>query len=258
MVEGTEVDGRKVSFRRESGDTPTLVCIHGSADNHHAYDRLFAELTDVARIAVDSPGRLGTEGPPLDNVSALAAFVSGFVEAEVKGDYIVVGHSVGGAVAIEHALMGSSERLKGVVLLATGARLRVHPAILHLFERLTATRTPPDPTPGLFQPGADPALIAEVTEVLHMTPPATGLADWTASNAFDRMQEVTNIAVPALIIAGTVDALTPPKYAEYLHAHIPRSKLLVLEGAGHMFPIERAAEVAEAIRGFLSEQPDPG
>jgi pimeloyl-ACP methyl ester carboxylesterase len=78
------------------------------------------------------------------------------------------------------------------------------------------------------------------------------LADWTAANHFDRMNDVGNIAVPALIITGTADLLTPPKYAEYLHAQIPRSELLVLEGAGHMFTMERAAEVAAAIRLFLS------
>ena len=46
--------------------------------------------------------------------------------------------------------------------------------------------------------------------------------------------------------------LTPPKYAEYLRAKIPQSKLLILEGAGHTFPMERAPEVAKAIRAFLS------
>ena len=252
MVDGAEIDGCKVSFRREPGEAPTLVCIHGSADNHHSYDRLFAELSGVACIAVDSPGRLGSEGPPLASVSALAAFVSRFVEAEVEGDYVVVGHSLGGATAIEHAVTTPPERLKGLALLATGGRLRVHPMILQLFEQLAASGTPAKPTPGLFQPGADLALIEETKEILRQTPPATGLTDWTAANAFDRMQEVTDIRVPALIIAGTADALTPQKYAQYLHAHIPRSELLMLEGAGHMFPMERAAEVAMAIRGFLS------
>jgi pimeloyl-ACP methyl ester carboxylesterase len=66
------------------------------------------------------------------------------------------------------------------------------------------------------------------------------------------MSDVGNIAVPALIITGTADLLTPPKYAEYLHTQIPRSELLILEGAGHMFLMERADEVARAIRTFLS------
>jgi pimeloyl-ACP methyl ester carboxylesterase len=66
----------------------------------------------------------------------MEAFLSRFIESEVEGDYLVVGHSLGGGVAIEHALASPSERLKGIVLLATGARLRVHPMILQLFEQV--------------------------------------------------------------------------------------------------------------------------
>jgi len=253
VVERTEVDGRSVSFRREPGDQPTLVCIHGSADNHHGYDRLLAALPGLARVAIDSPGRLGSEGPPLESVPALAALVSRVVETQVEGDYVLVGHSVGGAIAIEHALTTSSGRLKGLVLLATGARLRVQPMILKLFEQLAESGTPPEPVPALFEPGSDPAIVEEAREILHQTPPATGLADWSAADRFDRMDDVASIAVPALIIAGTADPLTPPKYAEYLRAQIPQSELLILEGAGHTFPMERAPEVAEAIRAFLSK-----
>lgn len=251
MVKTAVVGGRTVGYRREPGTEPTLVCIHGSADNHHAYDRLFRALAGVARIAIDSPGRLSSEGPPLSSVAEHATFVSRFVEAFVQGDYVAIGHSVGGAIAIEHALATSSARLKGLVLLASGARLRVHPAILRLFEQLTESGTPAGPTPGLFQDDADPALFEEATRILNETPPATGLADWRAADGFDRMTDVANIRVPTLIIAGATDRLTPPKYGEYLNAQIPTSQLVILEGAGHMFPMERAPEVAQAIRTFM-------
>ena len=65
------------------------------------------------------------------------------------------------------------------------------------------------------------------------------------------MANAKDIHVPALIIAGTNDALTPPKYAEYLAATIPNNELHVFEGAGHMLVMERAAEVAELIQSFL-------
>lgn len=252
MVETTKVNGRTLSFRREPGRGPTLVLVHGSADNHHSYDRLVAALPDVARVAVDSPGRLGSEGPPASGVPELTEVISGFIDAEVEGDYVAAGHSLGGAVAIEHALVRASPRLKGIVLLATGARLRVHPMILKLFEQLTESGTPPGPTPGLFEPGSDPGLVAEIKEILRLTPPASGLADWTAANSFNRMSDVANISIPALMIAGTSDSLTPPKYAEYLAAQIPQSELLILEGAGHVLPMERADEVSRAICTFLA------
>jgi pimeloyl-ACP methyl ester carboxylesterase len=227
-----------------------LVCIHGSADNHHAYDRLLDALPDRARYAINLPGRAGTDGPPLRTTAEMEAFLSRFIEAEVEGDYVVAGHSVGGAVAIEHALASPPERLKGLVLLATGARLRVHPMILKLLEQASESGELPPLPPGLYEQGVDSDLVDEAAKARELTPIDTGGADWRAANSFDRMQSVKDIEVPALIIAGTEDSLTPPKYAEYLASHIAENELHVFEGAGHMLMMERAADVSEAIEAF--------
>ena len=66
------------------------------------------------------------------------------------------------------------------------------------------------------------------------------------------MQDLNDIRIPALVIAGTNDALTPPKYAEYLAANILENELHIIEGAGHMLVMERVPEVSEAIQGFMS------
>ena len=250
MVGSRRIDGRTVTFRHEPGRAPTLVCLHGSADNHHVYDRLLDALPGHDRYALNLPGRAGGDGPPLRTAAEIERFLSRFLESEVEGDYVIAGHSLGGAVAIEHALASPSERLKGLVLLATGARLRVHPIILKLFEQAATSGDLPPLPPGLYQDGADPSLIAEALKHRELTPIETGGTDWRAADSFDRMQEVKDIKVPALIMAGTEDALTPPKYAEYLAANIAKNELHVLEGAGHMFPMERPTEVSEAIDGF--------
>jgi pimeloyl-ACP methyl ester carboxylesterase len=250
LVETRLVAGRTVTFRRDGGRGPALVCIHGSADNHHAYDRLFDAMANRARYAINLPGRAGTGGPPLRTVAEMETFLSHFIKAEVEGDYVVAGHSLGGAVAIEHALASPSERLKGLVLLATGARLRVHPMILQLFEQAAASDELPPSPPGFHEPGVDPKLLDEAAKARELTPTASGSADWRAANSFDRMGDVHGIQVPALIIAGTEDSLTPPKYAEYLGGHISQNDLHVIDGAGHMFMMERAAEVSEAVERF--------
>ena len=251
MVETRQIDGHAVTFRYDEGKGPSLICIHGSADNHHAYDRLLDALPHRARYAINLPGRAGTEGPPLGTVAEMEQFLSRFIESEVEGNYLVVGHSLGGGVAIEHALASPSERLKGIVLLATGARLRVHPMILQLFEQVAKTGELPPLPPGLYEQDVDPAIVEEAATARELTPIETGGTDWRAADGFDRMANAKDIHVPALIIAGTNDALTPPKYAEYLAATIPDNELHVFEGAGHMLIMERAAEVAELIQSFL-------
>ena len=251
MVETREIGGRSVTFRYDTGKGPALVCIHGSADNHHTYDRLLDALPNRARYAINLPGRAGTDGPPLRTAAEMEGFLSRFIETEVEGDYVVAGHSLGGAVAIEHALASPSERLKGIVLLATGARLRVHPMILQLFELAVESGTHPPLPPGFYEQGVDAGLVDEAARARELTPVETGGADWQADDSFDRMQDIGDVGVPALIMVGTNDWLTPPKYAEYLAAHIPESELRVIRGAGHMLIMERVAELSEAIARFL-------
>ena len=248
MVERRQIDGRAVTFRHEPGTGPALVCVHGSADNHHVYDRLVDAMPGRDRYAINLPGRAGTDGPALGTAAEMEAFLSRFLESEVQGDYLIVGHSLGGGVAIEHALSSPSERLAGIVLLATGARLRVHPMILQLFEQAaTSGATLPPLPPGLSEQAADPDLIAAASTHRELTPIETGGTDWKAANSFDRMQDLASIRVPALIVAGTEDALTPVKYARYLAAQIPDNELHILQGAGHMLVTERATEIAGLI-----------
>ena len=179
-----------MTFRHEPGTGPALVCVHGSADNHHVYDRLFDAMPGRDRYAINLPGRAGTDGPALGGAADMEAFLSRFLESEVKGEYLVVGHSLGGGVAIEHASSSRSERLAGIVLLATGARLRVHPTILELFQQAATSGAaiPPVP-PGLYEQGADPELIAAALKQRQLTSIQTGAADWEAADAFDRLQD---------------------------------------------------------------------
>lgn len=231
-------------------EAPSLVCVHGSAGNHHVYDRLLDAMPDRVRYAVDLPGRLGTDGPALETVAELEEFLAAFIDSEVDGDYVVVGHSLGGAVAIEHALVSNPDRLKGLVLMATGARLRVHPMILQITEQAEKSGVRPALPPGFHEDGVDPVIVEDAARALERTPIATGASDWRAANAFDRMQDLDRVQVPALVLVGSTDALTPPKYAEHLAQHIPKSTLQVFEGASHSLMIDRAQEVSEAIDDF--------
>ncbi|MGB8224697.1 MAG: alpha/beta hydrolase [Polyangiales bacterium] len=256
MVETHRIGGREVAFRHEPGRAPTLICVHGSAENHHVYDRLLEALGRSGgrnRYAINLPGRAGSDGPLLRSVAEMQEFLARFIKSEVTGDYLIVGHSLGGGVAIEHAVATRSERLKGIVLLGSGARLRVLPLILQIFEQASKSGERPPLPAGAFEPGADPALVADAIVAREGTSIETGAADWRAADRFDRMQDLARIRVPALIVAGRNDTLTPPKYAEYLAAKIPHAELHIIEGAGHMFLMERPADVARWIEEFVGE-----
>jgi pimeloyl-ACP methyl ester carboxylesterase len=76
--------------------------------------------------------------------------------------------------------------------------------------------------------------------------------DWMACNGFDRMSDVERIMAPTLVICGTDDRLTPPKYSQYLHEKIRNSKLVVIPGAGHSVMLEQHGAFNEALEVFLA------
>ena len=131
------------------GVAPVFLC-HGAGGDAGSMAALARELEDVHGVParpLSYPGRADMAGPPRESVAALAEFVRERVEAEL-GDlaqpHVVLGHSMGGAVAIEYGL-GAPAGLRALVLVSTGARLRVHPSILAaLAWSLTSGRGPAD------------------------------------------------------------------------------------------------------------------
>jgi 3-oxoadipate enol-lactonase len=195
-----------------------LVLVHGAGCDHHVFDALRAALSDDV-IAIDLPGRGDSRPPCTTAAEAARAVVADVARRGLRlEDAIVVGHSYGGAVAIECALSSSPA---GLVLISTGARLRVRPELL----------------------AANPRESALVSA-------ETATADWRAADAFDRMTDVERIAVPTLVIGGEHDDRTPPKYARYLAAKIPGAQLQLLGAAGHMCIVDDVPRVADAIEAF--------
>jgi pimeloyl-ACP methyl ester carboxylesterase len=100
---------------------------------------------------------------------------------------------------------------------------------------------------------APPQLIEDgVTQMLKCRPEVLH-GDFSACDKFDAMKEVEKIDLPALIVCGEDDALTPVLYSQFLHSRIKGSKLEVLPNAGHMVMMESAQAFNEKVRKFIEE-----
>jgi len=75
--------------------------------------------------------------------------------------------------------------------------------------------------------------------------------DFNCCDKFNLMDRVKLINVPALIICGSDDLLTPPKYSTYLHNEIRGSELVIIHDAGHMVMVEKPEKTNKAIQDFL-------
>jgi pimeloyl-ACP methyl ester carboxylesterase len=97
-----------------------------------------------------------------------------------------------------------------------------------------------------------PEVAARVREMmLSMKPQGTAAALRGMAAREDHTKLLPQINVPALIIVGSEDAITPPDVSEAMQREISNSRLEIIEGAGHVSNLERPAEFNRAIREFL-------
>jgi pimeloyl-ACP methyl ester carboxylesterase len=185
-------------------------------------------------------------------MAGYARSVLGLLDALGVGPAAFAGHSMGGGIALTLALEAPA-RVAALALVGTGARLRVGPAILQAtsdpesyraFGEASAERS--------FGPGASPALRAAFAEGWRAVEASVTHGDFLACDAFDVTARLPEIRAPAAVICGSCDALTPPKYSEYLRDHIAGARLTRVAGAGHMVMLEAPGAVAEAIQGLLA------
>jgi 3-oxoadipate enol-lactonase len=222
-----------------------LYFIHGSGCDAGVFAAQTAAF-DGAR-AVTLPGRGGDASAPA-SIEAFADFVAEDLAGRDIGDAVLCGSSMGGAIALELALRGNP-RVRALVALGSGAKLRVAPALFESLERD-------------FESGARslvPHFYAEPTperiEASLQTMLAVGrdqtLRDFRACDAFDATARIGELTVPLLAITGSADVLTPPKYGQFLADRVPGATARIVDGAGHLAMVERPAQTNAAIRAFV-------
>ncbi len=188
----------------------------------------------------------------------------------------VVGHSLGAmsiAAWAEHhdprararaaALIntGLGDLLAGHLLLPQAARFLNHPRASRAVLGSKAP-VPPFSTPVqqavirymAFGPHASQGDVAFYERMLIDTPPDVRAAVGVALSRMDLWHAVANITVPTLVIDGALDRLTPPAHARRIAETLPHlAGLLELPETGHMAPLERPREVADALARLVRD-----
>jgi pimeloyl-ACP methyl ester carboxylesterase len=263
-------DGTRLRVR-VAGDGPTVVLAHGIALTLQEWnlvaDQLLADGYRV--VAFDARGH-GQSTIGTDGVSApvMAADLAAVLEATHTTEAILVGHSMGGFLALEAVLEvpAVADRLAGLVLVASFAgnildgapQNRAEAPILrsHLLPRLTA-----NPTIGtlfaasFFGPHPSPAMLTAFLHLIQGRDHAPLLPLLDAFTTDDLIARLPAVGVPTVIVCGRADRTTPPRDSQRMAAAIPEARTVWVEGAGHMLPWEAPHAIRDAIA--TAGQPEP-
>ncbi|OPL11081.1 MAG: hypothetical protein AVO34_03010 [Firmicutes bacterium ML8_F2] len=238
------------SGNNNRGGMPVLFC-HGSGGSHQHWLYQLKDLENICNpVAVDLPGHGRSEGKPAESIDQYATWLYQVSQTLGFKSPLLAGHSMGSAVALTMGLRYSSS-VGGLILLGSGCRLRVLPDFL---DNLKTGVMPAQMLDYLYGPDAPEVLLRMGRRELENADTAVYYADLNACNNFDATEDLPGIALPTLIICGSEDRLTPPKYSHFMKDKMPRSSLEIIPGAGHMAMLEQPDKVSWVISRFIMDQ----
>ncbi|HLS85461.1 MAG TPA: alpha/beta fold hydrolase [Burkholderiales bacterium] len=242
-----------------------LLFLHGIGGGHHAWDRqlpYFAERGYAAH-AWDQPGYGHSPLVEPYDLEQVAAAARRLIESLTDGPVVLVGHSMGGFVAQEvHARY--PELVKGLVLAFTSAAFGGSSTAFA--RQFIAARTEPldagktmaelaaDLMPTMRGAKSEPEGLAHAQRIMSGVPAETYRKAVQLLTMFDRRAELARIAVPTLVVAGSDDRTAPPAVMERMAKAIPGAEYVLLEGCGHLGPMDQPDAFNAVLEDFLKRK----
>ena len=227
-----------VNYEEKGAGKPgPIIMVHGAGGSSATWWMQLKHLSEHLHIiAVDLNGHGST--PDRQDDETLESYLSDISEiVSLYEKPILCGHSMGGGLTQLYALR-SPDDLSGIILVDTGAKLRVNPLIFQMLN---------DDVESYLNAMGTYAFAEETPEDLResskaeMRRCAPGIIerDFRACDTFDIMDKVAQISIPTLIVVGEEDLLTPPKFSTFLNDQIPNAELVVIPKAGHSVMLEQ-------------------
>jgi len=237
----------------------TLFFLHGVGGGRAAWDRQVPYFSERGYrcVAWDQPGYGGTAlVEPYTFEKVAEALARQIVEPAV-----LVGHSMGGMVAQETCAR-FPDRVRALVLTFTSPAF---PAGSDFARQFVAVRTGPLDQgktmadiaaalmPTMRGTKSEPAGVELARRIMAAVPPDTYRKAVHLLTTFDRRENLPKIRVPTLLVAGSDDQVAPPAVLEKMSKRIPGARYVLLEGCGHLGPMDQPDAFNAVLERFFLE-----
>ena len=249
------LDGRLIGYESRPNDFDpdkmVMVFVHGTGGDREDWRSQVDGIKMPGTVlALDLPGHGASEPPGETLISAYADWVERFVEVMCLKRVVLVGCSLGSAIALWIAVRRRTW-LVALGLIGSGARLRVHPFILEGLIN-NPSKSLKKLAEYCLSSSSPNHLKTFMVDKYCKSNPLTIHGDLTACDKFDIMNQIHEIDVPTLIVVGENDALTPVMYSEYLNGKIKSSTMVKIPEAGHLAMMEKPEEFNSAVQSFVN------
>lgn len=229
-----------------------LVFIHGPGAGgcSAAYEYQLRHFP--GSVAPDLPGHL--HGAPCPDVARYTDWLRGWLCAQgIKENLVLVGYTLGAAIALQYALDYADEVL-GIVISTVAAEPKVRaPGTYEMRVRAAADAQVYEDEWIAFQRKVmhlvDPQLRERLVEKHRQVGPMSQHHDFTVIDAFEVRDRLPTLKPKLLLLRGLDDPGNPPKYEQRIHDAVPGSQYIELDDAGH-FPM---LEAPEKVNAFIEE-----
>jgi pimeloyl-ACP methyl ester carboxylesterase len=280
-------DGTRLHVRAAGpAGAPSLVFLHGVTLDLTTWHYQWTAFSDRYRCVLFDARAHGRSEPPRSgdhSLEAMAGDLKAVLDAAVpEGAAVLIGHSMGGMAILAFAERFPEEfggRVKGVVLADTAASdvlrevfggmgARVGRAIRRVGNRYT---TRPDLAERLqrrvrrfgtdltflvgwatnFGPNASPSHVEYITRLSAGAPTAVWTHTVQSLLEMDLGHALDHVRVPALVVVGDRDLLTPKTSARALRAALPNARAVAISGAGHVSMMEQHGVFNDVLADHL-------
>ena len=278
-VKKIQINSEEIAYLEEGSGEKVLLFVHGLSSNMEAWGKNIASLKEkFTTIAIDLPG-YGKSSKNTDHYSMAdyACFINEFIRQKELKNVSLIGHSMGGQVAI-HTVLKYPENFERLILIAPAGIETFSPQeagvlktsyTAKMVENATEEQIRNNFKMNFYEFPADAEFMVKDRIAMKGTSDFENYSVIIINNIAAMLDEpvledLNKIKIPVLMIFGKEDALIPNRYfhpnqdllslSQTAKKHLPQLDVKIIEKAGHFVNFEKAAEVNREIEDFMNRE----